>query len=296
MAGQKFTLTFDANLNVSQMKGALGQIQSALNGLHLPQNITKGLQGSFDNLSKEVQNFEAALSKDITSKADFNKLNKQAEKITSAFEKLKLQVKDITGLSNKDLERLLPSNIIQNINKATKAMDQYDKSTTKAANEVKEIQTEVEKLNQKIANTNNKTPITDIEWKQLNTAIKEASNEVEQYKTALANAEENQRKIASSLKEPAKSKTWREARDEVTRLKEELEKAKAVVKELSNRKATSITFTKQAEDLNKFNTALAETQTKLQDAQQALAVLQSGTAGGGLKELTDQVSQLTGLD
>ena len=73
MAGQKFTLTFDANLNVSQMKGALGQIQSALNGLHLPQNITKGLQGSFDNLSKEIQSFEAALSKDITSKADFNK-------------------------------------------------------------------------------------------------------------------------------------------------------------------------------------------------------------------------------
>ena len=44
MAGQKFTLTFDANLNVSQMKGALGQIQNTLNGLHLPQNVTKALQ------------------------------------------------------------------------------------------------------------------------------------------------------------------------------------------------------------------------------------------------------------
>ena len=138
MAGQKFTLTFDAQMNVNQMKGALSQIQSTLNGLHLPQNITKGLQGTFDNLSKEIQNFEASLGKDITSKADFNKLNRQAEKVTTTFEKLKLQVKELAGLSSKDLEKLLPSSIVSNINKATKEMEQNRKQNDAAKNKVNE--------------------------------------------------------------------------------------------------------------------------------------------------------------
>jgi len=33
MAGQKFTLTFDANLEVSKMKTALNDVQKSLNGL-----------------------------------------------------------------------------------------------------------------------------------------------------------------------------------------------------------------------------------------------------------------------
>ena len=42
MAGQKFTLTFDANLNVSQMKGALADIQKGLNNLNLRKILLKG--------------------------------------------------------------------------------------------------------------------------------------------------------------------------------------------------------------------------------------------------------------
>ena len=79
MAGQRFTLTFDANLEVSKMKGALGEIQKSLNGLQLPQNVTKGLQSTFQKLSEEIRNFEVQAGKDITGKADFSKLEKSAD-------------------------------------------------------------------------------------------------------------------------------------------------------------------------------------------------------------------------
>ena len=296
MAGQKFTLTFDAQMNVNQMKGALSQIQSTLNGLHLPQNITKGLQGTFDNLSKEIQNFEASLGKDITSKVDFNKLNRQAEKVTTTFEKLKLQVKELAGLSSKDLERLLPSDIVSNINKATKAMEQYGRQVDTAKNKVTEAQNGVEKLNQKIANISNKTPITDTKWKELNAAIKSANEEVDRYKTALESAKENQDRIAKGLKEPSKSSTWRNARDEVTEFTAKLKEAEERVKALGTQKANSITFTKQAEELAKLNVQLTEAQTKLKAAEDALAKLESTSQGGGLQDLANEVSQLTGLD
>ena len=99
MAGQKFTLTFDANLEVSKMKTALNDVQKSLNGLQLPQNITKNLQSTFQKLTQEVQNFEVQAGKDITSKADFSKLEKSADRINNLFGTLKVQLKDIGNLS-----------------------------------------------------------------------------------------------------------------------------------------------------------------------------------------------------
>ena len=118
MAGQKFTLTFDANLNVSQMKSSLNQIQNTLNGLHLPQNIASGLQGTFNKLQKELQEFEVAVGKDITSKSDFNKLESQAIKLNDAFEKLKIYKEHLIKYQKRFkilkqlLIKILPVNLI----------------------------------------------------------------------------------------------------------------------------------------------------------------------------------------
>ena len=142
---QKFTLTFDAQLNVNQMKGALSQIQSTLNGLHLPQNIARGLQGTFDKLSNEIQNFEVAIGKDITSKADFKKIENQADKIEEAFRRLKIQVSSLTGLSGKELEKLFPISITQNIKKASSAIEQYSKKVTDATGDVNKQQYRMKK-------------------------------------------------------------------------------------------------------------------------------------------------------
>ena len=132
---QKFTLTFDAQLNVNQMKSALSQIQSTLNGLHLPQNISQGLQGTFNKLSGEVRNFEVLIGKDITSKADFTKLEKSATKITDLFNDLRIQISDLGKLSGDELNKLFPSELINKIKKATEAVQTYEnKAKTSAKN------------------------------------------------------------------------------------------------------------------------------------------------------------------
>ena len=149
MAGQKFTLTFDANLEVSKMKGSLGEIQKSLNGLQLPQNVTKGLQGTFQKLSEEIRNFEVQAGKDITGKADFSKLEKSADKVNSLFEKLRIQLKDLGNLSNKDLEKLLPDSVAKNINDANKALKTYEGT-------LKSIQGTIDDANNKIADQQSK--------------------------------------------------------------------------------------------------------------------------------------------
>ena len=86
MAGQKFTLTFDANFNVSQMKGALADIQKGLNNLSLPQNITKGLQDTFNRLYKPyedniTQSLTAFRERIIKAKGIIPKNSSSTEKI-----------------------------------------------------------------------------------------------------------------------------------------------------------------------------------------------------------------------
>ena len=120
MARQKFTL---ANLNVSQMKGALGQIQSTLNGLHLPQNMTRGLTNTLSNLEKELRNFEVTAGKDLQQKSNFNALQRIAEKISSLFADIKIQARDL-GLHN-DLDKFFPKEVVNNITKANNALNDY---------------------------------------------------------------------------------------------------------------------------------------------------------------------------
>ena len=296
MAGQKFTLTFDAQLNVNQMKGALSQIQSTLNGLHLPQNITKGLQGTFDKLSKEIQEFEVAIGKGISGKADFKKLETQANKITSAFEKLKIQVKDLTGLSGKDLERLFPEKVSKNITSASNALKTYQTNIANATKEVSKAQSEVDKLNQKIQDVGNKKTLSNEEWKKLKDDINAAEVEVDKYKTALADAQNRAAKVEARTSNYKQSSIWRQAQQDIATYTTALQNAENVLKGLTAQQANATTYTKQTKDLADLNNKLTEATSKLQQYQNILNNMASASTGGGLRQLLDDIGRLTGLD
>ena len=129
MAGQRFTLTFDAQLNIGQMKGAIGNIQSELNKLQLPQNLTKGISGTLNSLEKEIRNFEVASGKDLGNKNNFNALERSAEKIDSLFKDLQIQARDLG--SNVDLSKFFPQSIVSNIQKGKQALEEYNKTLKK---------------------------------------------------------------------------------------------------------------------------------------------------------------------
>ena len=296
MAGQKFTLTFDAQLNVGQMKGAIGQIQSTLNGLHLPQNISRGLQGTIDQLNKELQGFETSLGKNITNKGDFNKLNNQAQKIASTFEKLKLQIRDLGNLSTSDVEKLFPTSVTQNINKATNAIKQYESSVATASKNVDAAASKVDQLKAKINEVNSKNLLRPDEWSQLKTDISAAEDQVKQYAEALKEAQDKAAEVENKTTHVKQSSTWRKAQEDIKKYTSALTEAEAKLKELYTKKATSTTQEKQITDLERYNSQLADAQQKLDAANTALAQLESTAAGGGLQQLATLLGTITGTD
>ena len=167
MAGQKFNLTFDATLNVSQMKGAVNEIQRSLNSLNLPQGITKGLTGTLKKLSTEIQNFEILSSKDITGKTDFSKIEKSAEKINSLFSRLKIDLKDIGSRTGKDLEKLFPETVGNNIEKANNALTKYIQSQKDLGDDITKQKQKIAELTKSIERVSKKPIWSDEQKKSL---------------------------------------------------------------------------------------------------------------------------------
>ena len=81
----KYKITFGAELDISQMKGALNQLQQQLANLKFPASTTKGVTETFSKLSDEIKNFEELRDKGVQSPADFAKLEASGEKIISLY-------------------------------------------------------------------------------------------------------------------------------------------------------------------------------------------------------------------
>jgi hypothetical protein len=76
MADKKFTLEFDANMNVSKVKKSVSEIQSALNGINLSKGMASSASGTFKKLLEELDNYNNLTSQTATSMADIKKADK----------------------------------------------------------------------------------------------------------------------------------------------------------------------------------------------------------------------------
>ena len=297
MAGQKFTLTFDANLEVSKMKTALSDVQKSLNGLQLPQNITKNLQSTFQKLSQEVQNFEVQVGKDITSKADFSKLEKSADRINNLFETLKVQLKDIGNLSNKELQKLLPENASKNINDARNALKTYDTTLkdiqdtldgTKAklqeqqqklesyTNAINKSREQYNLFKQQISKDADGNPVFETEVE----VLQRLQSEYDKTKQALDNYK---KKLDDSKISPTKGQlTW------VSRLNNDLTRLKTAM--------DAIKTPAEIKTLETSAKAASGQITKLQTEVQRLTQNKSGQEADALQTLLKALQQVQGID
>lgn len=296
MAGQKFTLTFDAQLNVGQMKGALNQIQSTLNSLHLPTNITKDLQGTFNKLSEEVKNFEVLSGKDITGKADFSKMAKSADRVVDLFNKLKTQLKDLGAASNIQLEKMFPETVAKNISAASKAITDFNNKITKTESDIRKAQNDVDKFNRAIAQENAKTVVGKDAYDQITENLRNAEAQITEYQSKLQELNTQQLELENKLSAPNKSSTYRNLIKEINEVQQKLQLAEQAANKFAQQKVNTTTFEKHEKDLAALESKLTEAQTKLEGFQNVLKQLESTADGGGMKELLDLIGQLTGLD
>lgn len=226
---QKFTLTFDAQLNISQMKSALSNIQSELNKLKLSTGADRGLQDTFTKLSNEVKNFENLTNKSSFTSADFKQVERSATKISDLFSNLQSQVKALGSLSDKELQKLFPSDAVNKIQAGEKALDAYqsaiDQLNGKLATANDRLKTLQSKLQVRIQNkdaaqinvdnlTNNVQSINDLAkaegvkqeiqtYKELEAALNSARQAKANYDQAVANGSRK----ANSITEAGLNKT-----------------------------------------------------------------------------------------
>lgn len=293
---QKFTLTFDAQLNVNQMKGALSSIQSELSKLKLPANISKGFQDTLEKLNSEVKNFENISAGGINSKNDLTKLEASANKVLTLYEKLQSQAKGLGNLSSSQLEKLFPESVTKNIEAARAALKGYADSAKAVTKDLEKANAAVEKINNSIASEQGKTTVTSGQYKQISDDFKAAETEADAYKQKIEELTARQKQMETDLTAPKKSSKYRDLIKELEEVRQKYEQASQKAKELSTQKASVTTNEKQAEALAKLNGQLTEAQQKANAAAEALRQIESVEPGGGVQQLIQVIGQLTGLD
>lgn len=296
MAKEKFTLQFDALLNVSQMKGALNSVQGELNKLKLPSNVTRELQNTFQKLSTEVKNFENATSGGVSSKSDFTRLESSAKKILGLYDKLQNQVQGLQNLSGSSLEKLFPEQVVNNIKAAKAALIDYQRALQTATTNLEKAQSAQDKIQSKINSEQGKKAVTSEEYKKISGDLKEAESQLETYRTKIREVSEEIKNLENSLKAPKKSSTYRQYITELDELKQKEVAFQQEVTRLATEKAGVTTNEKQAEALAKLNIQYQEALQKVAEYKQALENLQSSSAGGAIDQLLNTIGQLTGTD
>ena len=150
MAGQKFTLTLDANLNISQVKQAISNFQSSLDSLKLPAGILTPVAKDLAKLQNELKNFEALSSKNQFDKTGANALASSYEKISTLISKLNIDVK---GMQNLDLSKLLPPESLARFEKLSGLLTQIASVEGLKSNldaQMKDLSADAENLTKKI--------------------------------------------------------------------------------------------------------------------------------------------------
>ena len=119
MADKKFTLQFDAKMELSNIVGQLKVLQGQLEKMELPKDATKNFEKAFDKIGRDIAEFEIVAARGISSLADTKNVEKAWKQIT----------KDLDGigatLGSLDASKVFPKEVLQNIEKANGALDKY---------------------------------------------------------------------------------------------------------------------------------------------------------------------------
>ena len=119
MADKKFTLQFDAKMELSNIVSQLKVLQGQLEKMELPKDATKNFEKAFDKIGRDIAEFEIVAARGISSLADTKNVEKAWKQIT----------KDLDGigatLGSLDGSKVFPKEVLQNIEKANGALDKY---------------------------------------------------------------------------------------------------------------------------------------------------------------------------
>ena len=282
-------------MTTNNIKSAAKELQNSLNAIHMPKDLTKSLTGEFTKLENKIAEFQAKAAKGASSKTEYNAINKEAQAILTSYEKIKLKVKELTNMSDKELQKLLPDGVAEGYNKAQKALKNYDDQLEKAANKIKDVKKEQKDLKKSLDEVKTKNTISDIDFKNLKKEISDTTKNLEDLK----------KKRDELTSAQAVTSNWMGSRHLDTtpkfeKQKKELEELNKIIAEteqklqnLQNTEKTAYKESDQAKDIQKLEERLTKAKEALREFNKEQKDLQKGE---GFQKLVEEVKKLTGLE
>lgn len=274
------TINLKALLDVSQIRKAAGDIESALSGISLPKNISNALNKNLEKMKSDMTRLDQILAGNITADSSKDALS-TAQRILKAYTDIKVAVAQAANLSDSQLKKLFPESVAENIEKANRALEKYNSNLEKynrgiasrKGNITKQQSREAE-LQRKLAAEQAKPTNATINGqvynaKDLRDQASAAQKEIDNAQKKMQqwyNAKAGRENLSEGQKR--KSSTYRQIADE-------LEAAKKKLKEFTDAQAT----VQDSSAINSLISQITTVQGKIKDAQKALQDFQTNNSG-----------------
>lgn len=251
MANQSFTINIKALFDASEVKAKVGDIQSTLSKLKLPDKLTANLNTSFTNVNKALDDFVSRTEKGIKSKADATGITKSFEAIT----------KELTNLDNLMMKVKSQVGDGADLSKIIKIDDKTRSGLAQIEAQIKSLQAELSKIN-----TNKLSSL-----EQLLAKIKSGSGAQKQGQAALElfkqgdveSAIQSLDKIIKKLEDYKRAYTNAEGQPtrDLTNVSNSLQQLRSMREEMSNAQKET------ADKVNQINTLSTDAAQRLAAAQ-----------------------------
>ena len=314
MPNKKFNIVFDASMNISQVKTAVGEIQKSLSGVSMPQNISTRFAKTFEKLNQEIANFEQQAAKGLTEIGDFRNITKAGQNILKYYQDIQATVRQLGNLSDRELAKLFPADVSAKIEKANKAMQEYSASIKKAENKIetqnkavaKQMST-VGKLKTELDDLKKVKPATDDQFKQLEVQIISAKNALDAYeKQQKKTFQENlaiklnkEKEFANKGKNPENlkySQPWRDANKAVEEYTQTVAEAKFKIQQLEQEKKKLVKKEELGLKIDEKNQELETARNKLAELRTELEKMRGAGNTEAFSKLVEEIGKIEGID
>ena len=128
MATTTAEILLKAKMDVAGVKQSINEIRGAFERVQLPKNLGNKFIGDMTKINQEIANFERILATGNTTPKGLGDLAKSGQDILSLFNKLQVTVSQASNLSDKELKKLFPTDIANNIKAAEDALSNFTKA------------------------------------------------------------------------------------------------------------------------------------------------------------------------
>lgn len=159
MDKNKVYVDIELRPQIESMKSGVAEIQKLLSGIKLsPRNNFK-FQESFDNIEKEFTKLDQITSKGILNDKGIKDTEKSLNKIDQMYQNLAKEVIQLSGVSQKELARMIPDDLKTKIDKVKDSITIFTEKLSnknKGTKEFNDLSKSIQNFNKKIDESNKK--------------------------------------------------------------------------------------------------------------------------------------------